>query len=108
MCFFNSWLFYKHRINSTAGGGVRCEYKEIGDIHIGKHCFIGIGTTILPGTTIGNYSIIGAGSVVKGDIPEHSVVIGNPARILKTTEEYTEKKIRQYQSLGIDILKAVR
>lgn len=45
---------------------------------------------------------------MKGDIPEHSVVIGNPARILKTTEEYTEKKIRQYQSLGIDILKAVR
>ena len=84
------------------------EFKEVGDIKIGKHCFIGIGSTILPGTTIGDFTIIGAGSVVKGNISGHSVVIGNPARIIKTTEEYTKKKIQYYKSFNIDLLKEVR
>ncbi len=42
---------------------------------------------ILPGTTIGLHCVVGAGSVVKGDIAGGTVIAGNPARFLKTTDE---------------------
>lgn len=44
---------------------------------------IGAGATILPGLTIGEKSIIGAGAVVTKDVPDHSIVIGNPGRVSK-------------------------
>lgn len=42
--------------------------------------------TILPGVTIGKNAVIGAGSVVTHDVPDNTVVVGNPARPLKTLE----------------------
>lgn len=51
---------------------------------IGKNCFIGGRSLILPGITIGDGSIVGAGSVVTRDVPEHTVVAGNPARTIRT------------------------
>lgn len=60
----------------------------IKDVKIGNNVFIGARSIILPGTTIGDNVIIGAGSVVKGNIPEGVIIAGNPAKILKTTEEY--------------------
>lgn len=50
---------------------------------IGSDCWFGIHTTILQGTTIGDHCVIGAGSVVKGNYPDHCVIAGNPARIVK-------------------------
>ncbi len=52
------------------------------DTHIGRHCFIGARSIILPGVRIGDRCIVGAGSVVTKDVPPHSVVAGNPARII--------------------------
>lgn len=46
--------------------------------------WIGGGVRILPGVTIGTRSIIAAGSVVTNDVPSHSIVAGNPARIIKS------------------------
>lgn len=51
---------------------------------IGRDCFIGGGSIVLPGVTIGDGSIVGAGSVVYDDVPPNSIVAGNPARVLKT------------------------
>lgn len=51
---------------------------------IGRNCFIGGNSLILPGVTIGDSCIIGAGSVVTHSVPDHSIVAGNPARILYT------------------------
>lgn len=51
---------------------------------IGTNCFIGCGAIILPGITIGDQVIIGAGSVVTKDVPSHSIVGGNPATILRS------------------------
>lgn len=62
---------------------------------IGEKSFIGAGVVILPGTKIGKLCIIGAGAVVKGNIPDYSVVIGNPCRIINDTRRYGEKTIEK-------------
>lgn len=55
-----------------------------GSSKIGRGSFIGAGAIITPGCSIGNNSIIGAGAVVTKDVPEHSIVVGNPARVIKS------------------------
>ncbi len=57
-------------------------------IHIGANTFIGMGALILKGVTIGANSIVGANSVVTKSFPEGSVIAGNPARRVKSTEEF--------------------
>ncbi len=52
-------------------------------IKIGDGCWLGGGVVVLPGVTIGNGAVIGAGSVVTKDIPEHSVAVGNPCRVIR-------------------------
>lgn len=54
-------------------------------VHIGDNVFIGAHSTILKGTFIGNNSIIGAGSLVSGRIPDNEIWAGNPANFLKKT-----------------------
>ncbi len=63
---------------------------KIGIISIGDNCFIGWGSIILPGVTIGDNCIVGAGAVVAKDIPNDSIVVGNPCRIIKKTSEYLD------------------
>ena len=53
-------------------------------IRIGANCFIGGGSTILPGVTVGDECIVGGGSVVIDDVPPRSIVVGNPARVLRS------------------------
>ena len=61
----------------------------IGDkpIIIGDDVWIGARTIVLPGVKIGSHSVVGAGSVVTKDIPEYSVVAGNPAKVIKSRIE---------------------
>lgn len=65
-----------------------------GKIKIGKNCFIGINSTILPNTEIGENCIIGAGAVVRGKIEANSVIIGNPAIKIADTKEWASKKVK--------------
>ena len=67
-------------------------YTKIGRVTIGNHVFIGAESVVLPGVTIGNNVIIGANSTVTHDIPENSVAVGSPARVICTLEEYLEKE----------------
>lgn len=62
-----------------------------GPIVIGKNCFIGCRTTILPNVHIGDNSIIGACSLVNRDIPGNVVAAGNPCKIICTLDEYIKK-----------------
>jgi acetyltransferase-like isoleucine patch superfamily enzyme len=62
----------------------------LADVYIGERCFIAVGAIILPGVTIGNQSIVGAGAVVTKDVPPNCIVAGNPARIIKQGIEMTE------------------
>lgn len=57
-----------------------------GKVHIKKNAKIGAGTTILPGITIGENSIIGAHSLVKEHIPDNSVAWGTPAKVMGVIE----------------------
>lgn len=68
-----------------------CGYRKVGKIVIGNNVFIGAGTLVLPGVTIGDDCVIGAESVVTKSIPPHSVAVGTPARVISTVEEYKAK-----------------
>jgi acetyltransferase-like isoleucine patch superfamily enzyme len=57
------------------------------DTRIGRWCFVGAHSIILPGVEIGDHSIVGAGSVVVKNVPPHSLVAGNPARIIEADIE---------------------
>lgn len=56
-------------------------------VHIGRNCWIGAGAIIMPGVTIGDDSVIGAGSVVTRDIPAGVVAVGNPCRVKREIGE---------------------
>jgi acetyltransferase-like isoleucine patch superfamily enzyme len=63
-----------------------------GKVHIGKGSILGVNVIVLPGVTIGEGCLIGAGSVVVKDIPPYSIAAGNPARVLKTIDEFIKSK----------------
>lgn len=52
-------------------------------VRIGKNCWLGAGVIVMPGVTIGDNTVIGAGSVVTKDIPANVVAVGNPCRVLR-------------------------
>ncbi len=70
---------------------VHLGYGKVGRVVIGNKVFIGARTLILPGVIIGDNVIIGAGSVVTKSIPNNSVAVGVPARVIGTTGDYLIK-----------------
>lgn len=71
-------------------------------IEVMDNVFIGCNTTILGGVRIGPNAVVGAGSVVTKDVPENSVVVGNPARVIGTFEEFLEKRKEKKTHFDID------
>lgn len=66
-----------------------------GKIIIGNNCFIGVGSIILLGVSLGDNSIVAAGSVVTKSFPDNVVIGGNPAKIICTIEDY-KSRIGEY------------
>ena len=68
-------------------------------ISVGSNCFVGMRSILLPGTTLGNNVIVGAGAIVKGTFPDNVVIGGNPAKIICSTEEWAKRhfEIKDYQ-----------
>jgi len=64
-----------------------------GKIVLKKGCSIGIGSIILPGVTVGEGAMIGAGSVVTKDIPAWTVAVGNPAKVIKEVPKKERKDV---------------
>lgn len=56
-------------------------------VRIGRNCWIGAGVMILPGITIGDNTVVGAGSVVTKDLPADVVAVGNPCKVLRKIGE---------------------
>lgn len=90
----------------THDGGTLILRKEVPDlewsapIEIGNEVYIGVRCIILPGVTIGDRCIIGAGSIVSKSVPDNSVYAGVPARFICTTDEYLEKMQRKSLKIG--------
>ena len=80
----------------THGGGQAVRYKcpdfdAYGKVVINDWCYIGANSHIMPGVTLGEGTLVAAGSVVTKSTPPHSVVGGNPAKIICMTDEFLER-----------------
>ena len=78
---------------ATAGHPILPELRAQGyqynmPVRIGKNCWIGAGVIIVPGVTIGDNVVVGAGSIVTKDLPDNVVAVGNPCRVLREVNEH--------------------
>lgn len=81
-------MFGPNVVVATAGHPILPELRVQGlqynaPVHIGRNCWIGAGALILPGVTIGDNVVVGAGSVVTKDLPSNVIAVGNPCRVLR-------------------------
>jgi acetyltransferase-like isoleucine patch superfamily enzyme len=82
----SSRLFRKEFSEMNAKYGNRFDV-----IRINNNSFVGVNAIIMPGVTIGPDAVVGSGSVVTKNVPAGSVVVGSPARIISTLDEYIER-----------------
>lgn len=80
---------HNHGMNPTIAGGYSGQPLEVGKVQVDDGAWIGRGACILPNVTIGAHSIIGAGSIVTHDVPEYSMAVGNPAKVIKRYNKLT-------------------
>jgi maltose O-acetyltransferase len=73
-------------------------YTEIRPVTIGERCYIGAGCIILPGSVVGDEAIVGAGSLVRGEIPARSLAVGNPAKVIASVDDLRERHLRNLES----------
>lgn len=81
---------------ATAGHPILPELREKGyqynvPVHIGKNCWLGAGVIVLPGVTIGDNVVVGAGSVVTKDLPSGVVAVGNPCHVMRKVNEHDKE-----------------
>lgn len=81
---------------ATAGHPINPElrqkaYQYNAPIHIGKNCWLGAGVMVMPGVTIGDNVVIGAGSVVTKDLPSNVIAVGNPCKVLREVNEHDKE-----------------
>jgi acetyltransferase-like isoleucine patch superfamily enzyme len=76
------------------------EPRERDGVDIGRDVWVGASSVILSGITIGEGSIVGAGSVVTRDIPPYSIAVGNPARVVGQRFESREQEIQHAERLS--------
>ena len=91
---------------ATAGHPILPELREKGyqynmEVHIGKNCWLGAGVVVLPGVTIGDNVVVGAGSVVTKDLPSNVVAVGNPCKVLREVNERDREYIIKTERLII-------
>lgn len=79
--------------DASVGNATRWKYTDIlGEVFIGNNCFLGWGAIILPGVSLAEGTIVGAGSVVTKSVEEKNMVIaGNPAQIICSVNEFIDK-----------------
>lgn len=76
-------------------------YTRLGKVTIGNRVFVGASTLILPGVTIGSDIVIGAGSVVTHDVSSGAVVVGNPARVICSLEDFLARRKSEMETVPL-------
>ena len=89
-------MFGPNVVIATAGHPILPQLREQAyqynfPVHIGKNCWLGAGVIVVPGVTIGDNSVIGAGSIVTKDIPPNVIAVGNPCKVLREINEYDKE-----------------
>lgn len=85
-CFINKGVVIGHDVTLGDFCVISPNATISGDVEIGENCYIGSGAVIRNGVTIGRDSIIGMGAVVLEDVKPESVMVGNPAKLLRKNE----------------------
>lgn len=67
-------------------------YTKIGQVTVGSGVFIGSGSLLLPGTSIGDGAIVAAGSVVRGEVPDGALAGGNPVKVIGQAGDYLDRQ----------------
>ena len=101
------WTGYDVRIGDMNHGyedlevPIGAQFQAESPVTIGDGSWLGHGVIVLPGVTIGHHVTVGAGSVVTGDLPDHSVAVGVPARVVRRLGEGGAwEKVPAHQPLG--------
>lgn len=89
-----------HTVAKSVGHFAQPAIGRISGVSIGPYSFVGTGTIIMPGTRIGRGCIVGAGTVVRGTIPDYSLVIGSPGQIVGDTRSLV---LKHFQRLALPL-----
>jgi acetyltransferase-like isoleucine patch superfamily enzyme len=87
-----------HGFDPEAGLIMQQELQLKGPVYIGPHCFLGFRVSIMPGVTLGERCIVGANSVVTRSFPAYSMIVGSPARLVKTYSHELKRWIASSES----------
>ena len=90
---------------ATAGHPIDPALREQGlqfnaPIRVGRNCWLGAGVLVMPGVTIGDNTVVGAGSVVTKDLPSHVVAVGNPCRVLREINDHDREYYFRDRRIG--------
>ena len=81
------------------------EYQYNMPVHIGNNVWLGAGVTVLPGVTIGDNTVVGAGSVVTKDLPANVVAYGTPAKVIREINEHDDEYYYKDRRIPEDLKK---
>lgn len=106
-------MFGPHVTLATANHPILPELREKAyqynkPIHIGRNCWIGSGVVVVPGVTIGENTVIGAGSVVTKDIPANVVAVGNPCHVLRPISEHDREYFYKNEKIDWSEIESIR
>ena len=73
------------------------------EVHIGRNVWLGGGCVLLPGVSIGDNTVIGAGSIVTKDIPANVVAYGNPCRVIREIGEHDRKYYYRDRKVDVEV-----
>jgi acetyltransferase-like isoleucine patch superfamily enzyme len=85
-CVLSEYVYitdHAHGFHPESGPIMKQQLESKGPVHIGRNCFLGFRTSIMPGVTLGEHCVVGANSVVTRSFPAYSMVAGCPAVLMK-------------------------
>lgn len=109
--YVGSYTMFGPRVTvATAGHPILPELRETlyqynMPVHIGRNCWIGAGAVILPGVSIGDNTVVGAGSVVNKDLPANVVAVGNPCKVLREINSHDREYYFKDRKIDASLLK---